>query len=181
MTEPVVCPRETDVLELVAIGQWPVRAGADLRAHVASCASCADLAAVATAVVETRDAGAAHVRVPDASLVWFRAQLRAREEAARRAARPLWVAQVAAVAAVVIALALWSGGLTHWFTTGVASMWATTLHLFAHETARPSSPDAGLWSISTATTQWLLLAAALGTVLIVPIALGLSRLADGRE
>jgi hypothetical protein len=182
MTGPVVCPRETDVLELIAIGQWPARAGADLRAHVASCAGCADLAAVATAIVDARDLGATRVRVPDASLVWFRAQLRAREEAARRAARPLWLAQVAAVASVVIALALWSGGLTGWFTNGVASMWVATVDLFARDTASPSSPDGGLWSISTAaTTHWLLLAAALGTVLIVPIALGLSRLADGRE
>jgi hypothetical protein len=182
MTEPVLCPRETDVLELVAIGQWPARADAELRAHVAACASCADMAAVAAAVVDARDAGAARVRVPDASLVWFRAQLRAREEAARRAARPLWLAQVAAVAAVVIALALWSGGLTDWFTTGVASMWGATVGLFARDTAGPSSPDGGLWSISTATTTyWLLLAAVLGTALIFPIALGLSRLADGRE
>jgi hypothetical protein len=180
MTEPVVCPHETDVLELVAIGQWPARADVALRAHVAACASCTDLASVAAAVVDVRDAGAMHVRVPDASLVWFRAQLRAREEAARRAARPLWLAQLAAVAAVVIALALWSGGLTDWFTTGLASAWATTIDLFTRETASPSSPDAGLWSVSTATTRWLL-ATALGAVLIVPIALGLSRLADGRE
>ncbi|HVW03566.1 MAG TPA: hypothetical protein VHB78_01100 [Vicinamibacterales bacterium] len=180
MTEPVICPRETDVLDLVAIGQWPARADAGLRAHVAACASCTDLASVAMAVVDARDTGAARVRVPDASLVWFRAQLRAREEATRRAARPLWVAQMAALGVAAIALALWSGGLMDWFVGGVASAWTTTVDVFARETVASTSPDNGLWSASN-TTHWLLLAAALGVVLIVPIALGLSRLADGRE
>ncbi len=180
MTAPVVCPRETDVLELIAIGQWPARADAELRAHVAACAACADLAAVAVAVVDVRDSGAAHVRVPDASLVWFRAPLRAREEAARRAARPIWIAQAAALAVATIALVLWSGGLTDWFTTGVSSLWSTTVGLFARDAVTSTSPDNGLWSAST-TARWMLLATALGAILIVPIALGLSRLADGRE
>jgi hypothetical protein len=87
---------------------------------------------------------------------------------------------MAALGVAAIALALWSGGLMDWFVGGVASAWMTTVDVFARETVASTSPDNGLWSASN-TTHWLLLATALGVVLIVPIALGLSRLADGRE
>lgn len=98
------CAQECEVLDLVAMGQWPGRADAALRAHVASCASCTEVAAVAAAVREWADDGpVAHV--PDASVVWYRAQVRAREEAACRATRPVLLAQLLAVAAVVLALA----------------------------------------------------------------------------
>jgi hypothetical protein len=46
-------------------------------------------------------------RVPPAELVWLRAEMRAREEAARRAARPLVVGQavgIAALAGLLVAL-----------------------------------------------------------------------------
>lgn len=103
------CACERDVLDLVAIGQWPARADHTLRAHVAACATCAEVAAVATAVREWADEGeVSAVKVPDASVVWYRAQVRAREDAARRASRPVLVAQVVAVVAVALAV-FWMG------------------------------------------------------------------------
>jgi len=105
------CARESDVLDLIAIGQWPSRADESLRRHVASCASCADLAAVASAVIEASDAEIARARVPDASVVWYRARQRAREEKMRRAARPLLITQTAAAVAIFALGALaWSTG-----------------------------------------------------------------------
>lgn len=43
----------------------------------------------------------ARVRVPPAELVWMRAQMRAREEAARKAARPILIAQALGIAVSV--------------------------------------------------------------------------------
>lgn len=43
----------------------------------------------------------ARVRVPPAELVWMRAQMRAREEAARKAARPILIAQALGIAVFV--------------------------------------------------------------------------------
>jgi hypothetical protein len=110
MTRPsdFTCACERDVLDLVAIGQWPSRADEALRAHVASCATCAEVAAVAAAVREWADDSdaAEPVKVPDASVVWYRAQVRAREDATRRASRPVLVAQLVALVAVVIAAVL---------------------------------------------------------------------------
>jgi len=112
MTQPsdMSCACERDVLDLVAIGQWPSRADETLRAHVAACATCAEVAAVAAAVREWADEtdNPQPVKVPDASVVWYRAQVRARQEATRRASRPVLVAQLVALVAVVIA-AVWIG------------------------------------------------------------------------
>ena len=52
----------------------------------------------------------AQANVPSAGQVWWRAQMRARAEAAEAAARPLFVAQAVACAAVVgvlVALVTW--------------------------------------------------------------------------
>ena len=107
MTTGFACPHEGDVLELAALGRWPDRANAALRAHVATCAICADLAEVAGALAEWQDAALSRVRVPDASHVWRQAERRARAEAARRATQPVLAVELAAVAVFVLALVAW--------------------------------------------------------------------------
>jgi hypothetical protein len=101
------CPVEQELLEAAAAGRWPDRADPGLQAHVADCPVCRDVAVLAVAFLEDRDAAWAEARVPAASLVWWRAQLRAREEAARLAGRPIVVAQtVAAVSVFLVSAAL---------------------------------------------------------------------------
>ena len=113
-----MCAHERDVLDLAAIGQWPQRADAQLRAHVATCTTCAEVAEVAVAVREWGDADpVAHV--PDASVVWHRAQVKAREAAARTASKPVWVAQGFALVALLVAL-VWMGPGAGWY----ASLWS---------------------------------------------------------
>jgi hypothetical protein len=114
----VDCCREEDVLDALTSGRWPQRASAELRAHVASCAICADVVAVAGAVLEARDHEPAEMRIPSSAVMWWRAQMRARQEAAREAARPITIAQVVAsvsalalMVAALIALSPWFGGL----------------------------------------------------------------------
>jgi hypothetical protein len=109
-----VCPCETEVLGLVSIGQWPARADAALRAHVEDCDVCGDLASAAAAILELRDGPDQPVSVPDASVVWYRAQIHARIDAATRATRPLRMVQAAgAVCFMAVALAWWNAG-TSW-------------------------------------------------------------------
>lgn len=107
MTE---CPFEQDVLDAIASRRWPAKAGDELRAHVAACESCADLAGVAGALLHEEEAAYAEARVPAPAAVWHRAQLRAREEATRAATRPIGFVQGVAFAcavAAVIAAAVW--------------------------------------------------------------------------
>ena len=92
----VECSHEQDVLDALASRRWPDRAGHALRAHVATCAICGDLAMVAGALLDADADGQVASKLPPASLVWWRAQLRAREEAARAALRPIRLAQFAA-------------------------------------------------------------------------------------
>ena len=101
------CDREQDVLDALSAGRWPERCDAELRAHVTSCPACGDLADVATALLDDRDSAWRDARVPPSGVVWWRAQLRAREEAARAAARPLaFIQGVAASFAVWLVVAL---------------------------------------------------------------------------
>lgn len=109
MTRPShSCDREQDVLDLVAIGAWPVRADEALEQHVASCDTCRSLV---TVVIALADHGLPVTpQLPDARLVWHRAQMRARRDAARRAARPVVMAEIVAVAVFVVLVLTWTTG-----------------------------------------------------------------------
>ena len=96
------CDREQDVLDALAAGRWPARCDEDLRVHVETCVICRDLAAVAAAFADDRDDGWRDVHVPSAGIAWWRAQLRAREDAARAAGRP-----VAFIQGVAVSVAVW--------------------------------------------------------------------------
>ena len=101
------CDREQDVLDALAAHRWPARCDEDLRAHVGACAICRDLADVAAAFADDQDGAWRDVQVPSAGIVWWRAQLRAREDAARSAGRPVaFIQGVAASVALWLAIAL---------------------------------------------------------------------------
>jgi hypothetical protein len=139
MTRPtdMSCSCERDVLDLVAIGQWPSRADETLRAHVAGCETCAEVASIAGAVREwaNETETAEPVKVPDASVVWYRAQVRAREEATRRASRPVLVAQLFAVATVALAV-FWIGPNLSLSMPDISGWWSALPNL-------PSLPSVG--------------------------------------
>ena len=101
------CQFEQDLLDAVSSRRWPDRADAALRAHVASCSLCSDVAVIAGAFFEDSDCARAEAVVPPASAIWWRAQIRAREEATRVATRPLIAVQiVATLVALVAAIAV---------------------------------------------------------------------------
>lgn len=96
------CNCEEEVLEAIAARRWPDRCDPDLLAHVTTCGICTDLVQVATALLEDRELAWNDARIPPSGVVWWRAQLRAREDAARAAARPL-----AFIQGVAVSVALW--------------------------------------------------------------------------
>lgn len=113
----VECPRESDVLDAIASGKWPRRIAPELAGHVADCPVCTDVVAVATAIQADHEAIWEDAGIPSSGQVWWRAEMRVRQEAVRQASRPIAIAQAAAV---IVALALtigtgwmawtWSGG-----------------------------------------------------------------------
>lgn len=93
----IECEREGDVLEALTGGDWPDRVEADLRAHVAGCAICADLATVVRPLRAEQACVRQETVVPPAHVVYWRAQLRARAEAQRTVNHPLTFAHAVAM------------------------------------------------------------------------------------
>ena len=111
----IECCREADVIDAVTSQRWPERADAELRAHVAACTICADVAQVAAALVEDRDAALIEAgQLPSADVVWFRAQARARADASREAARPIAIMQALGLAGATGVVSLLIGVVAYW-------------------------------------------------------------------
>ena len=119
----VDCPHEPDVLSAVYTNRWPRQVTDELREHVFGCQVCADVIAVVSAFEAETDLARARAQVPDASIVWWRAQLRARHEALREAMRPITVAQAIGLAAVVGVVGAIFGATATWFQETLRGMW----------------------------------------------------------
>jgi hypothetical protein len=113
------CSREADVLEAVSMGRWPECADRELAAHVASCPTCTEVAGLSFALQDDRHALVSAAPVPTSAVVWWKAQRRARAEAARTAARPITIVQaigvVCGLAALAAGVAFASPVFAHWF------------------------------------------------------------------
>lgn len=104
------CAREAEVLEAVTAGRWPF--AGELQAHAASCPVCNDLVSVAAAFTEDTHDGLLRADVPPSGLVWWRAQRRARTDAARTAGRAITFVQVASIIGAIAAALALLGGVT---------------------------------------------------------------------
>ena len=109
MMRPYECGSEADVLQAVVGGQWPDECDRGLRAHVAGCAVCRDLVAVAPLIDADRLALERVANVPSAGTVWYRAQLRMRADAQQQAVRPV---HLTASLAAACTFGLLAGALT---------------------------------------------------------------------
>lgn len=65
---------------------------------VEDCPSCAEIAAIAQAFVDDRSELLQQAQVPSSAIVWWRAQMRSRRQAAEAAAQPITWAQGLAIA-----------------------------------------------------------------------------------
>jgi len=135
-------------LTMVTTGQWPDRAPAELREHARSCEVCRDLAVIAVAI-EADAATGPIPPVPSAGTVWWRAQLRARQEAERAVVRPITAAQALSLAAlfglagaVFGATAPWFQGAVRWFVGALG-----TVRNSVHLPELPALPQdlSGVW------------------------------------
>ncbi len=98
-----LCPFEDRILRAMRLG----RVDEDVRDHAIGCPECAELLEVAGLFGADRREGISGARPPAVGAVWFRMQLRARRESARRSSRAVSLIQAASLlAAAVGALAL---------------------------------------------------------------------------
>jgi hypothetical protein len=85
-------------------------------------------------------------RVPTPEIVWWRAQMRSREEAARRAARPILLSQALALAALIGLLVSVIGRLT------------LPVFTFSWTAMTPNAWDLPVLPIAIAAACWIILA-----------------------
>ena len=106
MVEPrrVESPFESEVVAAAIAGRSPGQFDAELRAHLDACSSCREVAEISRFLSAERRTAHAEAHPPTADLVWWRAQRRARLEAARAAEAPVRTAQLVAVAFAALAV-----------------------------------------------------------------------------
>lgn len=109
------CEREQAVLDATRSGRSLDGA---LRNHVAGCAVCADVALVAEYLAPQGELARAEAALPNPGLIWWRAHVLARREAAERATQPIAIAQRVAcasgIAALLVAVVLQWSKLHDW-------------------------------------------------------------------
>jgi hypothetical protein len=84
----------------------------DCQCDKPECPECGPLVALAQQIRREFEHTQLQVRVPTPEIVWWRAQMRARQEAARKAARPILFTQALAIAALIGLLVSVAGRLT---------------------------------------------------------------------
>ena len=142
----MTCSREPEILDAMMAGRWPNACGDELPAHAKSCALCADLVLVATAI--TNDVPEAHV--PTSAVVWWRMQRREREEAARAASRTITIVQASSIVAAIAAVLIILGGVS-----AMSETWRNGIaHVFQQLNTLPG------WGLPLLCTLALILAAA---------------------
>lgn len=107
----IECPREPEILEAITTDAWRETSDEDLRHHARGCAVCAEVLEVGLALRDDYRAAMREARIPPPALLWWRAELRVREDAARTAARPITLVQGFAAAASVGVIAALAGFL----------------------------------------------------------------------
>jgi hypothetical protein len=129
--ERMFCENEQEVLEAIQSGRWPEGCDPSLHEHVAGCAVCAEVVLVAGALRQEAAVARGEVRLPEGGAVWWKAQLRARREAAERATLPIKI--VEKVAGVSAAVALVWGLVWHWpRIQGLLNHFGSALRLNQH-------------------------------------------------
>lgn len=161
---PYFCPRETELWEAIAAGRWPDAADASLCAHVVSCRACRDLALVAGSLRRDACDAGRDATPPSSAIVWWRAQMRARQEGAHAADRPITVVQGLAIAC--------AAGLLLGLTGSVAASVRGSSGWFSAWSTSAFSAAAQLVAVDF-TSRWVLLPAVLIvlSLVIAPVAI----------
>jgi hypothetical protein len=84
-SKPSECDKEARVVEAARASSWEP----ELRQHASTCPACSGALLAARVLNQMRGADLAEARVPDAGLLWRKAQLLAKQEAAERATQPI--------------------------------------------------------------------------------------------
>ncbi|HLZ40841.1 MAG TPA: hypothetical protein VKQ11_07760 [Candidatus Sulfotelmatobacter sp.] len=134
------CSAEKELAQALKNGHWPEGCTEELRAHVAACSACSDLALVNLAFRKARSESAHEAPSVSSGLLWWRAQLRRRNAAAEQVTRPITIAQLFAWTINLFVLALfivWQYGHgLRWASWCSDVRVSRALHLFSTTVAK---------------------------------------------
>jgi hypothetical protein len=150
------CSSEKELEATLRHGRWPHACDPDLRAHVDGCRDCQELVLVTQTLQEAKSNGEQLARLPSPSLLWWRAQLRRRNESIQRVSEPLALAEKVGLLGLLTAFCLlvWQGAQS-----------ADLLNLIQSLSTFGFSPLEELWSASGASVWIIVLGVAgLGTL-----------------
>lgn len=134
------CVWERELLD--ALGRGFV--GAELESHIATCLSCGELHAVASALLDERVKAISEAPVPTAAAMWWRMQMRRRQEVQAASRRSLLIGQaVTLAAAMAVMVALFGGNVAVELREVIASIRLSTPLLLAVATWIVAAPIAG--------------------------------------
>lgn len=168
------CAREQDVVNAVRAAAGSGIADPDLREHARDCPACAAIAELARALVAERQAAHAEARIPSSAVVWWRAEMRRRQEATRRVERPiaavLAVTAISIAAFVVAVVPLFAGWLRSWSPLLAESLPDVSLPSLVD--FQPSPETVSLLSSPLALTM---IVCTLALLILAPVAIYLTR------
>jgi hypothetical protein len=99
------CPHEAEVQAALRSGHWPEACDPDLRQHVETCSSCGEQLLVVHTFRTARAQAMETARLDHPGLLWWRAQLRRRNDALERAGKPITTAHIFAFCIGLFAVA----------------------------------------------------------------------------
>lgn len=113
------CLWEKELQDALRQGHWPQACDPGLRAHVEGCRECQELVLVTQVLQKAKSAGQQPAPGHSPHLLWWRAQLRRRNEALQRVTEPLaFTAKIGLLGMLaVFCLGVWQWSrLAHWDT-----------------------------------------------------------------
>ena len=141
---PRPCPRETELLDALGAGF----VGEELESHIGPCAACGELRLVAGALLDDRAEAMFEAHVPSAGTMWFRMQMRRRQEAQATARRSLLIGQaVTLAAALMLVFTLLGGNLAGEVVNVISSIGLSTPLLLA----------VAIWLLAAPIAGWVLI------------------------
>jgi len=140
------CVREKEVAELLHSGHWPAASSPELRAHVNACRNCADFLLVTQTLQHARGTSVRSARLNSPGLLWWRAQLRRRNDALEQVAKPIAGAHVFAL---IVTLLVAGAFVVEQSRRGV--QWISWLTELSRSRAFHLDP---LWSSASTKIDW---------------------------
>jgi predicted anti-sigma-YlaC factor YlaD len=157
------CSYEHELTAALQKARWPEACTPELRTHVETCPHCKELLLVARAFQRARREALPQARLVSPSLIWWRAQLRQRNEAMERAAKPIAVVETLALVGTLLAVVALAVGMRADFTAWLYDSGGLTLL----KGLWPAESGTSLATVLLAGTATLGLLGALAAYLVV--------------